>query len=99
MYVYIYIQFHAGGMVWLSEWNTLQYSVASAFLAVIYSDYMLMSQTLLYCNGKLYKPTDLRNFAILQVCMWLVSYKINVSCVVSRAVPFTHQEIYTLYNI
>ncbi|KAK4585269.1 hypothetical protein RGQ29_022791 [Quercus rubra] len=42
-------------------------SVASAFLAVLYSDYMLTSQTeTLYCNGKSYKPKDLHKFAISQ---------------------------------
>ncbi|XP_059624657.1 endoglucanase 24-like [Cornus florida] len=56
-----------GGLIWVSQWNALQYTVASSFLALLYSDYMLRSQTLnLYCNGKLYNPMDLRNFAILQ---------------------------------
>ncbi|KAI4327722.1 hypothetical protein L6164_020148 [Bauhinia variegata] len=55
------------GLIWLVEWNSLQHSVASAFLAVLYSDYMLTSQTEhLYCSGKLYKPADLRRFAISQ---------------------------------
>lgn len=52
----------------MSQWNALQYSVASAFLALVYSDYMLTSHTRnLYCDGKLYEPMDLRNFAIMQV--------------------------------
>ncbi|KAK2974581.1 hypothetical protein RJ640_016922 [Escallonia rubra] len=56
-----------GGLIWVSEWNALQYPMASAFLALVYSDYMLSSQTsTLYCNGKLYNRMDLRNFAILQ---------------------------------
>ncbi|KAL4644236.1 hypothetical protein ACB092_02G149800, partial [Castanea dentata] len=39
------------GLIWVSEWNSLQHPVASAFLAVLYSDYMLTSQTeTLYCN-------------------------------------------------
>jgi len=51
-------------------WNSLQHSVASAFLAILYSDYMLTSQTEdLYCSGKMYKPVHLRKFAISQVCM------------------------------
>ncbi|KAG6390667.1 hypothetical protein SASPL_148406 [Salvia splendens] len=28
------------GLIWVSEWNALQHPVASAFLAVLYSDYM-----------------------------------------------------------
>jgi hypothetical protein len=64
-----------GGLIWVVPWNSLQHSVASAFLAVLYSDYMLTSQTEnLYCSGKMYKPIDLRKFAISQVCM---SYKIT----------------------
>ncbi|MFQ6634092.1 hypothetical protein Gotur_010474 [Gossypium turneri] len=57
-----------GGLIWITEWNPLQHAVASAFLAVLYSDYMLTSQTeTLYCSGNSYKPDDLRNFAISQV--------------------------------
>jgi endoglucanase len=48
----------------VTEWNSLHHAVASAFLSVVYSDYMLTSQTeTLYCHGKSYKPEDLRNFA------------------------------------
>ncbi|KAL6504746.1 hypothetical protein OROHE_023504 [Orobanche hederae] len=55
------------GLVWISQWNALQHPVASAFLAVIYSDYMLSSRTArLSCNGKNFRPSDLRNFAISQ---------------------------------
>ncbi|KAL3525286.1 hypothetical protein ACH5RR_013658 [Cinchona calisaya] len=56
-----------GGLIWVTKWNVLQYSVASAFLAVVYSDYMFWSGTsTLYCNGEQYEPMDLRNFAISQ---------------------------------
>ncbi|PPD97792.1 hypothetical protein GOBAR_DD05169 [Gossypium barbadense] len=55
------------GLIWITEWNPLHHAVASAFLAVLYSDYMLTSQTeTLYCSGNSYKPDDLRNFAISQ---------------------------------
>uniref|UniRef100_A0A7N0T0X6 Endoglucanase n=1 Tax=Kalanchoe fedtschenkoi TaxID=63787 RepID=A0A7N0T0X6_KALFE len=56
-----------GGLIWVMEWNPIQYAAASAFLANVYSDYMLESGThSLYCDGKLYSPADLRNFAISQ---------------------------------
>ncbi|KAJ6708748.1 ENDOGLUCANASE 2 [Salix koriyanagi] len=52
------------GLIWVSEWNALQHPVASAFLASLYSDYMLSSGTAkLSCNGYSYKPSDLRTFA------------------------------------
>ncbi|GMP31941.1 hypothetical protein CsSME_00005936 [Camellia sinensis var. sinensis] len=56
------------GLIWISPWDALQYPIASAFLAVLFSDYMVRSQTsTLYCDGELFKPMDLRNFAISQV--------------------------------
>ncbi|GAV67831.1 Glyco_hydro_9 domain-containing protein [Cephalotus follicularis] len=52
------------GLIWVSEWNCLQHPVASAFLAALYSDYMLTSKTAtLSCSGDLFKPSDLRKFA------------------------------------
>ncbi|XP_058090996.1 endoglucanase 24-like [Magnolia sinica] len=56
------------GLIWVSEWNCLQHTTASAFLALVYSDYMFTSQTPdLYCSGNSYSPKDLRDFAISQV--------------------------------
>lgn len=65
----------------MSEWNVLQYSVASAFLALVYSDYMLTSGTKsLYCDGDLYDPKDLHDFAVGQVYSNpLPDYKITSS--------------------
>ncbi|KAL2499360.1 Endoglucanase 10 [Abeliophyllum distichum] len=55
------------GLIWVSEWNSLQHPVASAFLAVVYSDYMLSSRTAkISCDGNNYRPSDLRKFAISQ---------------------------------
>ncbi|XP_072977130.1 endoglucanase 24-like [Typha angustifolia] len=57
-----------GGLLWISDWNALQHPVAASFLAVLYSDYMLTSQTPeVSCSGKSFTPTDLRNFAKSQV--------------------------------
>uniref|UniRef100_A0A803MRD9 Endoglucanase n=1 Tax=Chenopodium quinoa TaxID=63459 RepID=A0A803MRD9_CHEQI len=56
-----------GGLIWVSEWNALQHPVAAAFLAVVYSDYMLSSRTArMSCSGHSYKPSDLRKFALSQ---------------------------------
>ncbi|KAL3634245.1 hypothetical protein CASFOL_021299 [Castilleja foliolosa] len=55
------------GLVWISQRNALQHPVASAFLAVVYSDYMLSSRTpRLSCNGRSFRPSDLRKFALSQ---------------------------------
>nr|BAF42037.1 cellulase2 [Pyrus communis] len=51
------------GLIWVSEWNALQQPVAAAFLAALYSDYMLTSRsTKLECDGDTYKPSDIRKF-------------------------------------
>ncbi|XP_021862578.1 endoglucanase 24-like [Spinacia oleracea] len=56
-----------GGLIWVSEWNALQHPVAAAFLAVIYSDYMLSSRTArISCDGHSYKPSDLRKVPLSQ---------------------------------
>ncbi|WVZ25709.1 hypothetical protein V8G54_004253 [Vigna mungo] len=71
------------GLIWLVPWNSLQHSVASAFLTILYSDYMLTSQTeTLYCSGKLYKPADLRKFAISQADYVLGENPMNMSYLV-----------------
>ncbi|XP_059633959.1 endoglucanase 10-like [Cornus florida] len=55
------------GLIWVSEWNALQHPVASAFLALLYSDYMLTSRTAkVSCDGNSYKPSDIRKFAVSQ---------------------------------
>lgn len=68
IYEVVCVSFDVDGLIWVEKWNCLQHAVASAFLALLYSDYMLTSQTeVLYCDGKTYKPEDLRSFAISQV--------------------------------
>lgn len=55
------------GLIWVSEWNALQHPVASAFLAVVYSDYMLTSRTAKFsCDDDAFGPSDLRKFALSQ---------------------------------
>ncbi|KAG2644853.1 hypothetical protein PVAP13_2KG381100 [Panicum virgatum] len=56
-----------GGLIWISGWNSLQHATNSAFLALVYSDYMLSTRTAeVQCSGKYYSPTDIRNFAASQ---------------------------------
>ncbi|KAL5985936.1 hypothetical protein ACLOJK_027926 [Asimina triloba] len=58
---------YTGGLVWISQWNSLQHPVAAAFLSVVYSDYMLSSRTAtLSCSGSSYTRKDLRKFAMSQ---------------------------------
>ncbi|PWA80616.1 glycosyl hydrolase 9B5 [Artemisia annua] len=55
------------GLIWISDWNALQHPVASAFLAVVYSDYMLTSRSLkIQCDADTFTAKDLRKFALSQ---------------------------------
>ena len=63
---------YADGLIWISEWNALQHPVASAFLAVLYGDYMNAAQvSSISCDGTTFTPVDLREFAQTQVCMYV----------------------------
>ncbi|KAI3724471.1 hypothetical protein L2E82_36249 [Cichorium intybus] len=56
-----------GGLIWVNKWHALQQPVASAFLAVLFSDYMISSDTSkLECGSDSFSPSDLRMFAMSQ---------------------------------
>ncbi|XP_031400022.1 endoglucanase 2-like isoform X2 [Punica granatum] len=77
------------GLIWVTEWNSLLHPVASAFLTVLYSDYMLTSRTpVLYCSGKSYKPADLREFAISQVDYVLGKNPVKLSYLVGYGIRY-----------
>ncbi|CAH1437190.1 unnamed protein product [Lactuca virosa] len=72
-----------GGLIWVTEWDTLQYSIATAFLAVVFSNYMFTSKTpYVYCNGRLYESMDLREVAISQADYVLGNNPMNMSYLV-----------------
>ncbi|XP_031283173.1 endoglucanase 10-like [Pistacia vera] len=78
-----------GGLIWISQWNSLQHPVASAFLAALYSDYMLTSQTAeLTCSGHSFKPSDLRDFARDQADYVLGDNPIKMSFLVGYGKKF-----------
>ncbi|KAL8524045.1 hypothetical protein ACS0TY_013852 [Phlomoides rotata] len=71
------------GLIWVAEWNALQHPVASAFLALLYSDYMLSSlTTTLSCDAQNFAPSSLRAFAISQVDYVLGKNPMRMSYVV-----------------
>ncbi|KAK9071438.1 hypothetical protein SSX86_010007 [Deinandra increscens subsp. villosa] len=72
-----------GGLIWVNEWDSLQYAIGNAFLALVFSDYMFTSETpYLYCNGKLYEPMDLREFAATQADYVMGNNPMNMSYLV-----------------
>ncbi|OMO99342.1 Glycoside hydrolase, family 9 [Corchorus capsularis] len=75
-----------GSPTWLSLGERLaitQHPVASAFLASVYSDYMLTSQTgKITCGNDYFKPLDLRKFAKSQADYVLGSNPLKMSFLV-----------------
>ena len=87
----------ADGLIWVSEWNALQHPVAAAFLAALYSDYMLTSRsTKLECDGDTYKPSDIRKFVRSQVCFLMcLKYILHICTGVSHKQPLPFINVYS----
>nr|QCQ73715.1 endo-(1,4)-beta-D-glucanase [Litchi chinensis] len=52
-----------GGLIYVREWNNMQYASAAAFLLVVYSDYLSAGKTQLTCPDGQFQPLELLNFA------------------------------------
>ncbi|KAJ4973930.1 hypothetical protein NE237_007104 [Protea cynaroides] len=52
-----------GGMVYLQEWNNLQYASSSGFLLAVYSDYLSATNAVLSCPGGQVQAQDLMKFS------------------------------------
>ncbi|KAJ0970067.1 hypothetical protein J5N97_022944 [Dioscorea zingiberensis] len=52
-----------GGLLFVEEWNNMQYVSASAFLLAIYSKYLTMGNAKLYCPDGETQPMELITFA------------------------------------
>ncbi|RVW45466.1 Endoglucanase 5 [Vitis vinifera] len=52
-----------GGLVYLHEWNNMQYASSAAFLLAVYSDYLSAENAVLKCPDAQVQPYELLNFA------------------------------------
>ncbi|GAB4842799.1 hypothetical protein Ancab_012777 [Ancistrocladus abbreviatus] len=52
-----------GGLVYVREWNNLQYASSAAFLLAVYSEYLASAKAILKCPGGSMKSQDLLTFA------------------------------------
>ncbi|XP_024006226.1 endoglucanase 5 isoform X2 [Eutrema salsugineum] len=57
------IQTTPGGLMYVREWNNLQYASAAAFLLAVYSDYLSAANTKLNCPDGWVPPQALLDFA------------------------------------
>ncbi|KAK1261577.1 Endoglucanase 5 [Acorus gramineus] len=61
------VQMTPGGLLYVDEWNNLQYVSSAAFLLAVYSDYLSMSNAKLSCPEGQIPSSDLLKFAQSQV--------------------------------
>jgi hypothetical protein len=61
------IQTTPGGLMYVREWNNLQYASAAAYLLAVYSDYLSAANAKLNCPDGLVQPQGLLDFARSQV--------------------------------
>ncbi|KAL0355989.1 UNVERIFIED_CONTAM: Endoglucanase 5 [Sesamum radiatum] len=52
-----------GGLLYLHEWNNLQYPASAAFLLSVYSDYLAKAKSIVKCPDGELQPQHLLNFA------------------------------------
>ncbi|XP_031272427.1 endoglucanase 5 [Pistacia vera] len=52
-----------GGLIYVREWNNMQYASAAAFLTAVYSDYLSAANAKLTCPDGQIQPLELFNFA------------------------------------
>lgn len=71
-----------GGLLFVRQWNNMQYVSTSAFLLTIYSDYLKNSNQNLNCHGEMVKPKELLTFAKSQVDYILGSNPMGMSYLV-----------------
>ncbi|KAK6931870.1 Carbohydrate binding domain CBM49 [Dillenia turbinata] len=53
----------SGGLVYVRQWNNLQYASSAAFLLAVYSDYLSAANAQITCPDGNVQPQDLFNFA------------------------------------
>lgn len=56
-----------GGLLWFQEWNNLQYTSTSAFIAAVYAQYLTRKHASIQCPGGIAPPSDLVTLAQSQV--------------------------------
>ncbi|MFS7944276.1 putative cellulase [Helianthus anomalus] len=60
-----------GGLLYLHEWNNMQYAASAAFLLAVYSDYLSAVKSVLKCPDADVQPRELLMFAKSQACLAL----------------------------
>ncbi|XP_057507977.1 endoglucanase 11 [Actinidia eriantha] len=71
-----------GGMLFVRQWNNMQYVSSASFLLTVYSDFLQSSKQKLSCHGGAVGPEELLSLAKAQVDYILGSNPMNMSYLV-----------------
>ncbi|KDP39180.1 hypothetical protein JCGZ_00937 [Jatropha curcas] len=71
-----------GGLLYIRQWNNLQYASTAAFLLTVYSDYLQASNQRLKCDRGTLDPQEIFGFAKSQVDYILGANPMNMSYLV-----------------
>ncbi|GFY99148.1 glycosyl hydrolase 9B8 [Actinidia rufa] len=71
-----------GGMLFVRQWNNMQYVSSASFLLTVYSDFLRSSKQKLSCHGGAVGPEELLSLAKAQVDYILGSNPMNMSYLV-----------------
>ncbi|CAM0901689.1 unnamed protein product [Alopecurus aequalis] len=77
-----------GGLLYVADWNNMQYVSSSAFLLTVYADYLAESGDTLNCPGGEVKPADIIAFARNQVDYVLGKNPLSMSYMVGYGDKF-----------
>ncbi|CAO2814097.1 unnamed protein product [Amaranthus hypochondriacus] len=57
------VQLTPGGLMYVRQWNNMQYASSAAFLLAVYSDYLSQAKAMVNCPEGAVKPQELFDFA------------------------------------
>ncbi|KAK7276876.1 hypothetical protein RIF29_18022 [Crotalaria pallida] len=77
-----------GGLLYVRQWNNMQYVATASFLATVYSDHLLATHQSLHCQMGEVGPSDLLAFAKSQVDYVLGSNPMGMSYLVGHGPNF-----------
>ncbi|KAL8529770.1 hypothetical protein ACS0TY_006995 [Phlomoides rotata] len=84
------VQMTPGGLLYLHEWNNLQYPASAAFLLSVYSDYLVKAKKAVTCPEGQLQAQDLLNFAKSQADYILGKNPKSMSYVVGYGQSYPH---------
>ncbi|KAL3503550.1 hypothetical protein ACH5RR_037999 [Cinchona calisaya] len=73
-----------GGLLYIRQWNNMQYVSSATFLLMVYSDHLQATNQMLNCHGVLVGPDELATFAKSQVDYILGSNPMAISYLVGH---------------